>query len=222
MIIEIKKHFHDLKIGLVGSRSDCFAKILFDRGFSFSHLDSEDIDETYDLIFESGVYHVIPEEVLLKPKYGVIGTHETPLPEGKGWAPIQWSVLNNRKNLTITLYKLDGGVDSGQIINQINMPIMEHDTLETLDKKRKKGIENSFKLFLDELEQGYIVLREQTGRSSYHNRRDLGSCELDPSVPLGKLWDEIRICDNNDYPAFFKVGNKKVILRYEVLDELTS
>jgi methionyl-tRNA formyltransferase len=222
MIVKLDKNVSDLKIGLVGSRSACFAKTLKARGIKFQHITSDDIDETYDLVFESGVYHIIPESVLAKPLYGVIGTHETPLPEGKGWAPIQWSVLNNRKNLTITLYKLDGGVDSGEIINQVNVPILKHDTLDTLNKKRENGISQSFQLFLDELEQGYIVLRDQTGAGSYHKRRSLSSCELDPTTPLIDLWDEIRICDNDEYPAFFLLGNKKVILRYEVLDEVTT
>ena len=175
-----------------------------------------DIDDSFHLVVESGVFDIIPEEYLNKPKYGVIGIHETPIPEGKGHAPLQWSVLNGRKNITVSLYKLNKKVDAGQIIYQHNMEINNVDTYYDLEVKRQNGITICFNKFLEELSEGIIVLREQSGFESYHNKRNPKDSELNISKPLDKLWNEIRICDNEKFPAHFYIGKTKIILRYEV------
>ena len=66
------------------------------------------------------------------------------------------------------------------------------------------------------MKSGFIVLREQSGKPSYHKKRTKENSELNPDIPLKDLWDEIRICDNENYPAFFVIGDTKIILRYEV------
>ena len=213
-------HVCDLRIGLLGFRSNCLKESLENMGlFNFNNVEIEDIDESYDLVVETGVYNIIPNKVLNKPKYGTIGFHESPLPEGRGHAPIQWAILNKRDNFTITLYKLDKGVDTGKIIYQYNMPISKTDTYETMESKRINGIQNCFTEFLKELSSGVIVEREQTGKSSYHKKRNPSDSLLDDSKSLKDLWDNIRICDNENYPAHFYVDGKKVILRYEVMDD---
>ena len=216
LLLKVDRPVSELKIGVVGSRSICFTEVLDDYKIPYNKIKVAEIDESYDLIFESGLYRVIPDFILSKPKIGVIGTHETPLPEGQGFAPIQWSVLNKREHLVVSLYKLDLGVDTGKIINQVNKSIDILDTIETLNVKRKEGIKECFRIFLDELLQGFIVLREQTGKPSYSPKRTPESCELDPEKTLLELWDEIRICHNQDYPAWFSINGKKIILKYKI------
>lgn len=219
MVVTTNKKLKDMKIGIAGMRSKCFAKVLDRNNVNYQCISVNEIDETFDLVFESGLYKIIPDNILKKPKFGIIGIHESPLPEGKGHAPIQWAVLNNRKNLSVTLYKLDAGVDSGKIIHCVNMPILKTDTLIELNKKRLEGIEKVFSVFIEELSKGFIVLREQTGRGSYHKKRDKNSCQLNSENKLIDLWDQIRVCDNELYPAWFRIGKRKVILKYEVIDE---
>ena len=66
---------------------------------------------------------------------------------------------------------------------------------------------------VEELKEGVMVLREQSGFESYHQKRSPKDSEISSLVPF---WDRIRICDNEKYPAHFYIGNSKVILRYEV------
>jgi methionyl-tRNA formyltransferase len=218
MVIKINKPVNTMKIGVTGTRAKCFANVLDKYNIPYRTIDVAEIDKTFDFVFESGLYTLISDEYLSMPRFGVIGIHESPLPEGKGHAPIQWAVLSGKRNLTVTLYKLDTGVDSGKIIHQVNMPILKIDTIVELNRKRLSGVEKVFDVFIKELLDGYIVLRSQTGRGSYHQRRNLDSCELNKEEKLCDLWDQIRICDNDLYPAWFKIGKKKVIIKYEVVD----
>ena len=220
MIVRIDEIAEELKIGLLGFRSDYLKIPLGELGFkNFTNVKIENIDESYDLVVETGVYDIISEGVLNKPKYGIIGFHESPLPEGKGHAPIQWAILNKKNNFTITLYKLDSRVDNGKIIYQYNVPMDNMDTYEIMEEKRKIGIQNCFFEFLKELKSGVMVMREQTGKGSYHKKRIPEDSLLDDLKSLKDLWDDIRMCDNENYPAYFIVDNKKIILRYEVLND---
>lgn len=217
MIQQIVEDIENLKIGLLGFRYNCFVPSLKKYKINYVLLHNiQEVDESFDFVVESGVYDIIPEKYLSIPKYGIIGIHESPMPEGRGHAPLQWTVLNNRPNLTVSLYRLSAKVDAGEIIYQQNVEILKLDTYKELEEKRQLGIRECFDKFLGELSQGVLVLREQHGASSYHKKRNPTDSCLDSTKSLDSLWDNIRICDNDKYPAHFYIEGKKITLKYEV------
>ena len=60
----------------------------------------------------------IPAEILFEPKFGCINVHGSLLPEYRGAAPIQWSVLNGDERTGVTTMFMDEGWDTGDIIFQ--------------------------------------------------------------------------------------------------------
>jgi methionyl-tRNA formyltransferase len=228
MIIKINKSLKELKIGIIGFRYFLLEEVLKEKNLAFDCLNDDNnnpivsgkkITEEYDIIFATGVYNILPPEIIRKPQYGIYNFHETPLPEGKGHAPIQWTIENKRKNIVITFYEISEGVDDGKIACQYYVPVEKTDGYDVLEQKRQFGIKECFKKFLADLEQGIIVLRKQTGKGDYHGRRYPENSELNIDKSLRELWDDIRKCDNNKYPAFFKLGNKKIFLKYEIIDD---
>lgn len=227
MIIKVDKPLKEMKIGIIGIRYFLLAAILTEKKLLFDCLNDDNknpvvsgkkITEDYDIIFASGVYNIIPDEIIRRPKYGIFNFHETPLPEGRGHAPIQWTIENKRKNIVITLYEISAGVDDGKISCQHSVPVLKTDGYDVLEQKRQFGIKECFKKFLGELDQGIVVLREQTGKGDYHKRRHPENSELDIDKTLRELWDSIRKCDNIRYPAFFKLDDKKIFLKYKIVD----
>ena len=97
-----------------------------------------------------------------------------------------------------------------------NSGISQVNKQKELEEKRQSGIQECFSKFLEELDKGVLVLREQHGASSYHKKRTPADSCLDSTQSLDSLWDNIRICDNQYYPAHFYVDGKKIILKYEV------
>ena len=74
---------------------------------NYTLLKSElDISIDFDFVFISGYYKIIPQEIINRPQYGIYCFQESPLPEGRGNAPIQWAILNNRKNQRLAIVKL--------------------------------------------------------------------------------------------------------------------
>ena len=167
MIIKLKKGVEDLKVGIIGSRKELLKEVLVQENINYVVVEQiNDIDDTFDIVFGTGIYQLIKEPYLSLPAYGMVFFHETPLPEGKGVSPIQWTVFNKRPNLTVTAFKATEGMDAGAILYQYNIPISSLDTLEILDNKRNIGIKKCFEGILEELKQGFIVLRTQTGQDS--------------------------------------------------------
>ena len=71
---------------------------------------------------------IIPKEILEIPKYGCVNVHPSLLPQYRGSAPIQWSILNGDNETGVTTMYLDEGMDSGDIILQTKTKINEDET----------------------------------------------------------------------------------------------
>jgi methionyl-tRNA formyltransferase len=70
-----------------------------------------------DFIYSLGWQQMYKKELLsICP---VIGIHESLLPEGAGAVPIANAMLHARPCTGVTLFELDGGVDTGPIIGQL-------------------------------------------------------------------------------------------------------
>ncbi len=209
----------DMRIGILGERRELLANVLDARDIPYVELTrAENIDESLDIVFGTGVYTMVDNDLLSRPALGVVFFHETPLPEGKGNAPIQWTVKNGRPNLTVTAFLATAAKDAGDIVYQLNVPLAESDGYDVLESKRQMGVQQCLRCILDEMEQGCLVARPQTGADSVNPRRSPEDSILDPSRSLADLWPDIRVCDNERFPAFFHADGRKIILRYEVAD----
>lgn len=65
----------------------------------------------------------IPGPVLFEPEYGCINVHGSLLPQYRGAAPIQWSVLNGDAMAGVTTMYMDEGWDTGDLIYQAETPV---------------------------------------------------------------------------------------------------
>lgn len=71
-----------------------------------------------DWLFIIGWSQIAKEELLSIPKKGCIGMHPTLLPIGRGRAAIPWAILKGLDETGVTMFQLDEGVDTGDIIGQ--------------------------------------------------------------------------------------------------------
>ncbi|HOL10462.1 MAG TPA: methionyl-tRNA formyltransferase [Bacillota bacterium] len=76
-----------------------------------------------DLVVVVAFGQKIPNEILYNPKYGCINVHGSLLPEYRGAAPIQWSILNGDAVTGVTTMYMDEGWDTGDLIYQETTPI---------------------------------------------------------------------------------------------------
>ena len=90
-----------------------------------------------DVIVVVAFGQILSKEILDIPKYGSINVHGSLLPKYRGSAPIQWSVINGDKVTGITTMYMDAGMDTGDMIEKLEVSITDDDTFGTVYEKMK-------------------------------------------------------------------------------------
>jgi methionyl-tRNA formyltransferase len=85
-----------------------------------------------DVIFCIGWSQLLAADVLTIPPRGVIGYHPSPLPVGRGRHPIIWPLVLGLSETASSFLLLDEGVDSGDLVSQISLPITMQDDAASL------------------------------------------------------------------------------------------
>jgi len=114
-----------------------------------------------DWLFIIGWSQIAKKEVLETPKKGCIGMHPTLLPVGRGRAAIPWAILKGLKQTGVTMFKLDEGVDTGDIIGQGIIDLSENTTATELYKKVNDMHIKLISEYWDEIMNDSITLTKQ-------------------------------------------------------------
>lgn len=83
----------------------------------------------------TGFMEIIRKDIFEIPKYGILNLHCGKLPFYRGRAPISRTIMDGNKTLTITLHKMDEGVDSGDILLESEIEIENSDDVNSLYQK---------------------------------------------------------------------------------------
>ena len=77
-------------------------------------------------------FRMLPEVVWDMPELGTFNLHASLLPQYRGAAPINHAIINGEKLTGLTTFFLDKEIDTGRIIDQVEIAIDEKDNFETL------------------------------------------------------------------------------------------
>lgn len=143
-------------------------------------------------------------------KYNLV-VHESDLPQGKGWSPLTWQILEGKNAIPITLFEAQEKVDSGVIYKKTTIDLEGHELIEEI--KHLQGLATQ-KLILDFL-KNIVHMKgiEQEGKESFYPKRTEKDSELDPSKSIDEQFNLLRVCDNERYPAFFMKNGKKYLVK---------
>jgi methionyl-tRNA formyltransferase len=78
---------------------------------------------------------ILPPAVLAWPRHGGINIHASRLPRWRGAAPIQRALLAGDMATAVTIMQMDEGLDTGPMIEVVDVPIAPRDTAGTLTGK---------------------------------------------------------------------------------------
>ena len=85
-------------------------------------------------------FRMLPEVVWNMPRLGTFNLHASLLPQYRGAAPINWAVMNGDTETGITTFFLKHEIDTGEIIDQVKVPIADTDNVEIVyDRLMKLG-----------------------------------------------------------------------------------
>ncbi len=134
-----------------------------------------------DIIIVAAYGQILPENILHMAKYGCVNVHASLLPQYRGAAPIQWSIIDGNKETGVTTMMMDVGLDTGDMIDKIVVPIDERETGGSLhDKLMVAGAELILET-MDKLEKGTAVLTKQDDSQSCYAKmlhKELGKLDF--------------------------------------------
>ena len=82
-----------------------------------------------------GYGQIIPQNIIDIPQLGIINVHASLLPELRGAAPIQWSIVRGFARTGVTTMRIDAGLDTGDIIDQWETEIGPDETAPELSHR---------------------------------------------------------------------------------------
>ncbi len=88
-----------------------------------------------DLLVCVGWTRLLSPAMLSIPAHGAVGFHASLLPRNRGRAPVNWAILRGETVTGNTMMMLAPGVDTGDIVDQREIPIEPEDTCGTVYEK---------------------------------------------------------------------------------------
>ncbi|WP_373047049.1 methionyl-tRNA formyltransferase [Vulgatibacter sp.] len=78
---------------------------------------------------------ILPKDLLDLPRRGCVNVHGSILPKWRGAAPIQWAIADGDAETGVTLMRMDEGLDTGDMISVMTIPIEPEDTAGSMHEK---------------------------------------------------------------------------------------
>lgn len=161
-----------------------------------------------ECVFVVGWRFMIPPECFSIPKRGIFVFHDSLLPKYRGFAPLNWTIINGEMQTGATLFQIAEEVDSGDIVDQIEIPITGDDDACTLHKKVIDSYINLLCNNLENLFSGKTQMRKQNHRlATYACKRLPEDGHIDWSRPAREIHNLIRGL-THPYPGAFSFVNK--------------
>ena len=150
-------------------------------------------------------FRMLPEVVWNMPRLGTFNLHASLLPQYRGAAPINWSVINGDIETGVTTFFLKHEIDTGQIICQKRLPIAETDDVGTVHDALMTLGAGLVTETVDLILEGNIDTIPQ--EAFYKDPSELRpapkifkeTCRIDWQQPVKKIYDFIR--GLSPYPA---------------------
>jgi methionyl-tRNA formyltransferase len=166
-----------------------------------------------DILFLISCHEII--SAVDRQKYGAsLVIHASNLPEGRGWSPHIWQILEGKQDIVVSMIAAQDQVDTGAIWAQRHLVLEGHELYDEIN-------ERLFAVELDLMDQalemvGHSAPVPQEDRPpSYYRRRTPADSRLDPSRPIADQFDLLRVADPLRFPTFFDLRGHRYLVRIE-------
>jgi methionyl-tRNA formyltransferase len=194
--------------------------------FQPGHLrDQEAYDAMVGLKADLGVLafvtDIIPPRVFNAPKLGSICFHPSILPRYRGSSAINWAVINGETETGLTIFWVDQGIDTGDILLQKKVEIGPAETTGAVyfDKLYPLGVAACLEA-VDLVAQGKAPrIPQDHSQGTYDPPCDEKVAGLDWSKPGRAVFNFIRGCDPQPGATTTYKGEKVKLYNARFLDE---
>ena len=174
-----------------------------------------------DYIFVIGLSQLVKDEIINATKKGVVGFHPAPLPKYRGRATNVWQQLLGVKESAVSVFFIDDGIDSGDILAQEPYYIGDDDYCQdVLDKIDEAAIVAIRKVLIGLRDNTLVPVKQNDEEASYTLKRSPEDGLIDWNQPIKDIHLFIRAI-SKPYPGAFSMydGKSKIVIyRAEILE----
>jgi len=164
-----------------------------------------------DVIFCIGWSQLLAADVLTIPPHGVIGYHPSPLPVGRGRHPIIWPLVLGMSETASSFLLLDEGVDSGDLVSQVSLPIKPQDDAASLYGRLLEVACDQLDDICKSLIAGTLIRTPQDhDRATYWPERGKEDGAIDWQQPAMTVYNLVRALTKPYVGAHCVVNNQEV------------
>lgn len=173
-----------------------------------------------ELIVVVSYGQILPPDIINLPRFGCINVHASLLPFYRGAAPIQRAIMAGEKETGVTTMYMDEGLDTGDIIKQLKVPLELDITYGELESVLADMGANLIIETLKDIENGILKRQKQD-----HTRATYAAM-ITPADELIK-WDKSAFQIHNQIRALspkpgaysFIEGTKLKIFKTRIVEE---
>ena len=160
-------------------------------------------------------FRMLPEVVWAMPPMGTFNAHASLLPKYRGAAPINWAIIRGEKETGMTTFMLKHEIDTGDIIEQVHVPILESDNAGTLHDRLMTLSATLVTETVDRLIDGTLTTRPQSDDEATDAPKIFReTCRIEWDRPSGEVRNFIR--GMAPYPGAWTMLGDKVLKIFDV------
>lgn len=114
--------------------------------------------------------HIIPKEYLVKQKF--LNIHNSLLPKYRGRHAFTWAMINGEDKVGYTIFEVDGGIDTGDILFQTEISLQDIEDINDLFYRAGELLPKWILSCLLNISSGnYFKIKQLESESSYYQKR---------------------------------------------------
>ena len=143
-------------------------------------------------------------------KHNIV-VHESDLPNGKGFSPLTWQILEGKNIIPVSIFEASIKVDSGKVYFKDKILFNGTELVDELRVKQYQITEKLIIKFLKNIDN--LPKLKSTLYESYHRKRNPEDSILDVNKTIYEQFNLLRTVDNERYPAFFINNGEQYIVK---------
>ena len=160
-----------------------------------------------DILFLISCTEIIGPELRTKYKHSLVA-HASAVPDGRGWSPHIWQIVEGKNSIPVTLLEAEDEVDSGAIWNQLTVHLEGHELYDEIYSKLNEVILQ----LMDSAVENVGTVRpraQESGEPTYYRRRTPEDSRLDPNESIAEQFELLRVADPDRFPCFIEYRGKQ-------------
>ncbi len=146
-----------------------------------------------DLIIVAAYGKILPKYILDYPKFGCINAHGSILPRWRGAAPIQRAIMAGDTVSGVTAMYMAQGLDTGDKILTVEVPITDEDDFGTLHDKLAVAGGDAMAQTIARLRDGTITREVQNDAdATYAAKIENADCVIDFTKSVTEIYNQVR------------------------------